>query len=146
MQTAPFFVVEWRNANKKLQIYLQGTFLIAIFLTHLKWYEIIWEPSSSHCPLNGLGSLGEDRGRILLLFHVEWRYLGYNINNGLSKTLQWRHNERKWRLKSPAPRVCVHPFVQAEIKENIKFLREWHLWGESTGDQCNTLTKGQWGE
>ena len=40
----------------------------------------------------------------------------------------------RWRLKSPAPRLFAQPFVQAQIKENIKALRHWPLWGESTGD------------
>ena len=39
------------------------------------------------------------------------------------------------RLKSPASRLFAEPFVQAQIKENIKALRHWPLWGESTGDR-----------
>ena len=29
--------------------------------------------------------------------------------------------------------LFAQPFVQAQIKENIKFPRHWPLWGESTG-------------
>ena len=36
------------------------------------------------------------------------------------------------RLKSPVSRVFAQPFVQLQIKENIKVPRHWPLWGEST--------------
>ena len=45
-------------------------------------------------------------------------------------SLQWRH----WRLKSPASRFFTQPFIQAQMKENIKALRHWPLCGEFTGD------------
>ena len=38
--------------------------------------------------------------------------------------------------------VCSTVF-QVQIKENIKALHHWPLWGESTGDQWIPLTKGQ---
>ena len=41
---------------------------------------------------------------------------------------------RQWRLKSPASRMFPYPFVQAHINKNIKALRQWSLWGVSTGD------------
>ena len=34
-----------------------------------------------------------------------------------------------WCLKSPASWLFVHSFIQAQIKENIKALRHWPLWG-----------------
>ena len=34
-------------------------------------------------------------------------------------------------------------FIQAQIKENIKSLRHWPLWGEFTGDRLIPHTKGQ---
>ena len=46
----------------------------------------------------------------------------------------------RWRLKSPAWRLFAQPFVQAQIKINIKAPRHWPLWGESTGDRW---TQGQ---
>ena len=49
----------------------------------------------------------------------------------------------RWRLKSTTSRLFAQPFVQAHIKENIKDLRHWHFLGESTGDHCIPLTKGQ---
>ena len=50
----------------------------------------------------------------------------------------------RWRLKSPAPRMFAQPFVQAQIKENMKAPRHWPLWGESTGNRWIPLTKDQW--
>ena len=40
-----------------------------------------------------------------------------------------------WRLNSPASRLFAQPFVQAQIKENIKAPRHWPLWGEPTDDR-----------
>ena len=37
-------------------------------------------------------------------------------------------------LKSPASRLFTQPFIQAQIKENIKAPRHWPLWGEFTGE------------
>ena len=37
------------------------------------------------------------------------------------------------RLKSPASRLFTQPFIQAQIKENIKVPRHWPLCGEFTG-------------
>ena len=36
------------------------------------------------------------------------------------------------RLKLPASRLFIQPFIQAQIKENIKASRHWHLCGEFT--------------
>ena len=48
-----------------------------------------------------------------------------------------------WYLKSPASRLLTLPFIQAQIKENIKTLRHWPLCGEFTGDQWIPLTVTQ---
>ena len=37
-----------------------------------------------------------------------------------------------WRLKSPASRVFTQPFIQAQIKENIKVSLHWPLWWKFT--------------
>ena len=37
------------------------------------------------------------------------------------------------RLKSTASRLFTQPFIQAQIKENIKAPRHWPLCGEFTG-------------
>ena len=49
-----------------------------------------------------------------------------------------------WRLKSPASRLFTQPFIQVQIKENIKAPLHWPLWGEFTGDRWIPRTKGQW--
>ena len=54
-------------------------------------------------------------------------------------TSQWAW----WRLKSPASWLFTQPFVQAQIKENIKAARHWPLWGEFTGHRWIPRTKGQ---
>ena len=38
------------------------------------------------------------------------------------------------RFKSSAYPVFAKPFIRAQIKENIKALRHWPLYGEFTGD------------
>ena len=58
---------------------------------------------------------------------------------GISVTPQWA----PWCLKSPAFRLFAEPFVQAHIKENIKILRHWPLWGGSTCDRWIPFTRGQ---
>ena len=45
-------------------------------------------------------------------------------------------------VKSPESRVFTQPFVQAQIKENIKALRHWRLWGAFTGDPVKSPHKG----
>ena len=43
--------------------------------------------------------------------------------------------ENPLSLKSPAPRLFAQPFVQVQIKENIKVPRPWPLWGDYIGDR-----------
>ena len=40
--------------------------------------------------------------------------------------LQWRQNGQ-WRPKSAASQMFTQPFIQAQIKENIKAPRHWPL-------------------
>ena len=47
-------------------------------------------------------------------------------------------------LKSPALRLFTQPFIQAQIKENIKAPRHWPLYGEFTGDRWIPRINGQW--
>ena len=49
----------------------------------------------------------------------------------------------RWRLPSPASRLFTQPFIQAQIKENIKYPRHWPLWGEFIDDRWIALTNGQ---
>ena len=53
----------------------------------------------------------------------------FNFVWGATISLQWRHNE------------CDD--VSNQRKENIRALRHWPLWGDSTVDRRNPLTKGQ---
>ena len=47
----------------------------------------------------------------------------------------------RWRLKSPACRLFTQPFIQTQIKENIKAPRHWPLCGNSPG-QVTSPHKG----
>ena len=40
-------------------------------------------------------------------------------------------------------RLSTQPFIQVQIKENMKALRHWPLWGEFTGGWWISRTKGQ---
>ena len=62
-----------------------------------------------------------------------------SISLNITVTSKWA----RWRLKSPASQLLTQPFIQAQIKENIKAPRHWPLWGEFTGDQWIPHTKGQ---
>ena len=57
--------------------------------------------------------------------------------------LEWRHNEHDG-VTNLAPRLFTEPFVQVQIKENIKAPRHWRLWGEFTGDRWIPRTNGLW--
>ena len=79
-------------------------------------------------------------------FRERFHYVGH-----ASKYPSWRHNietitvTSQWarrRLNSPASWLFAQPFVQAQIKENIKAPRHWPLWGESTGDRWISPHKG----
>ena len=47
-----------------------------------------------------------------------------------------------WRLRSPASPLFTQPFIQTQIKENIKLPRHWPLCGKLTGDRWIPRTKG----
>ena len=42
-----------------------------------------------------------------------------------------------WASQMVSLMLFTQPFIQAQIKENIKALRHWPLWGEFTGDRWN---------
>ena len=62
----------------------------------------------------------------------------------------------RWCLISPTSPLLTQPFIQVQIKENIKALRHWPLCGEFTGDwwiphtnvqyrrKCFHLTTSSW--
>ena len=76
-----------------------------------------------------------------------WEWISYvshiygacDVRKITTITSEWARR----RLKSPASRLFTQPFIQAEIKENIKAPRHWPLWGEFTGDRWIPRTKGQ---
>ena len=39
--------------------------------------------------------------------------------------------------------TIIQPFIQVQIKENVKAPRHWRLWGEFTDDRWIPRTKGQ---
>ena len=85
------------------------------------------------------------QAEVLLNFFGEcthsWnRRCWYIHHNSYAQPLQWRHNGR---LKTPASPLFTQPFIQAQIKENIKAPRHWPLCGEFTGDRWIPRTNGQ---
>ena len=90
--------------------------------------------------------------RLIWVKHPYWmnhqvdKILGthfHNLNH-MHGSLQWRLNELGGHLKSPASRLFTQPFIQVQIKENMKAPRHWPLCGEFTGDRGIPCTKGQW--
>ena len=61
----------------------------------------------------------------------------WNTNNRHCEDYPWwQMTSWAWcNLKSLASRLFAQPFVQVQIKENIKVPHHWPLWGESTGDR-----------
>ena len=49
----------------------------------------------------------------------------------------WR---ARWRLKSSASPLFTQPFVQAQIKENIKAPSHWPLWGEFRASNAENVS------
>ena len=70
--------------------------------------------------------------------HV-WCYCEYIPYDNIAVTSKWT----RWRLKSPASPLFTQPFIQAQIKENIKAPSHWPLGGEFTGDRWIPRTNGQ---
>ena len=61
--------------------------------------------------------------------HFYTMYPWICISLPITMTSQWAW----WRLRSPASRLFTQPFIQTQIKENIKAPRHWPLCGEFTG-------------
>ena len=59
------------------------------------------------------------------------------------ETLQWRHNDQDGVSNHQPRGLFTQPFIQTQIKENIKAPRHWPLCGELTGDRWIPRTKGQ---
>ena len=77
---------------------------------------------------------GKGRGLIAYARQGNWSSSVPVIRRWLSGAKQLhRHitvtsQRARWRLKSPASRLFTQPFIQAQIKENIKAPRHWPLW------------------
>ena len=52
----------------------------------------------------------------------------------------------KASLKTPASRLFTQPFIQTQIKENIKAARHWPLCGEFTGTGEFPAQRGSYAE
>ena len=81
----------------------------------------------------------------LLVINNYWlliKLCSEDINEDICIALQWRHNGRN-SLKTPVLRLFTQPFIQTQIKENIKARRHWPLCGEFTGDRWIARTNGQ---
>ena len=73
---------------------------------------------------------GDQKSHLLFFPWILWKvsslYQQYlNLSNIITVTSLWA----SWRLKSPASRLCTQPFVQAQIKANIKVPRHWSVRG-----------------
>ena len=71
---------------------------------------------------------GEGRIRTRICKVHQWPSILW-IRCGITMTSWWP----RWRLKSPAWRLFTQPFIQTQIKENIKAPRHWPLCGDFTG-------------
>ena len=64
-------------------------------------------------------------------------------SNARSITLHWRQITRDG-VSNHQPHYCfINRLFKAQIKENIKALRHWPLWGEFTGNRWIPRTKDQ---
>ena len=112
-----------------LNVYLAGTGAVLWYLSasvRYPWRMWVLQPHSLVDPVIYPHQTKHDT--FVLIF--------YRIY--ITMTSQWA----RCHLKSPASRMFAQPFVQAQIKEKIKTLCHWPIWGESTGDRWIHLTKG----
>ena len=70
---------------------------------------------------------------------TSWIFITAILKYSITMTSQWTW----WRLRSPASRLFTQPFIQTQIRENIKAPRHWPLCGEFTGDRWIPRTNGQ---
>ena len=59
-----------------------------------------------------------------------------------AETLQWHHNEHDGISNHQLHYCLLNHLLKVQIKENIKALRHWPLWGEFTGDRWIPTRKG----
>ena len=78
-------------------------------------------------------------------WHPVWSYI-ILLNKGelWGNSFQWRHNGRDDVSNNhPSSRLFIQPFIQAQMKENVKAPRHWPLCGKFTGDWWIPHTKCQ---
>ena len=78
---------------------------------------------------------------------IMWGIRLYSARNYIPASYINHHGDVimvQWRLKSSSTsRLFTQPFIQAQIKGNMKAPRHWPLYGEFTGDQWIPRTKYQ---
>ena len=121
---------------------------MTIWMTCFIVYMIMW-----HCH-----NCAQALGRI---WHIRWHHHVNNCNTPndvqnkaidfktvsiatltlyiITMTSSWG----RWRLKSPPARLFTQPFIQAQMKENIKAPRHWPMCGECTCDRWIPHKNGQ---
>ena len=79
----------------------------------------------------------------IIVTRVYIEILAWSTNWHQCSSLRWRHNGRDG-VSNHQPHGCLlQPFIQTQIKENIKDPRHWPLCGEFTGDRWIPRTNGQ---
>ena len=131
----------------------QGNLLFIHYtrLTYHAYCHISWENTRKY--RNGIRRISLNQW----LYKKEWTLKGFYIHMKhtvlwhahvvgfwklylhITMTLKWA----RWRLKSPTSRLFTQPYVQANIKENIKAPRHWPLCREFTGDRWIPRTNDQ---
>ena len=106
------------------------------------WYQTIWPVPFTFTSMGQFTIVHMPVKYIIGRWIHGNRWYNHIKTKHIKTTLQWRHNGR-WRLKSPTSSVFTQPFIQAQIKEDIKAPCHWPLCGEFTGDRSIPCTKGQ---
>ena len=86
-------------------------------------------PSASEATLKNMGKWIDNMKPVKIHNVTSTKQIFFFFNKTDYSDITWT----SWCLKSLATPKFVEPFVQAHIKENIKTLHHWPLWGESTG-------------
>ena len=104
---------QWQHHSTKVAHgYALKLFPHKIFPTRICINSASWQRFLTNIP---------HRGYLFLLVH-----LGPKCHVVFMVTSQWAY----WRLKSPVPRLFTLPFIQGQIKENIKAQCHWpFVWG-----------------
>ena len=89
--------------------------------------------------------------------HAVWRFMLWHACTIMAIKLfwielNWNHKSEliitltslwpRWRLTSPASRLFTQPFIQTQIKENIKAPRHWPLCVKNSPGPVNSPHKG----